>query len=99
MIRSEILEHFLLGYGLAVPNNGLGRPTNIAQLEVAANEKCGDCDGEVLDALYNLNAEHAELRKYAAGGGGGAQSPDSFEQVRNTLHWQNFFTHGSFNIV
>jgi pyrimidine deaminase RibD-like protein len=98
MIRSEILEHFLLGYSLAVPNNGLGRPTNIAQLEVAATEKCGDCNGEILDALYNLNPEHAELRKYAAVVGGGVQSPNSFEQVRNTPHWQDFITHGSFNI-
>src|SRR5882762_4773457 len=98
MIRSEILEHFLLAYGLAVPNNGLGRPTSIAQLEVAVTEKCGDCDGEILDALYNLSAEHAELRKYAAVLGGGVQSPDSFEPVRKTPHWQDFFTHGSFNI-
>jgi pyrimidine deaminase RibD-like protein len=98
MIRSDILEHFLLGHGLAVPNNGLGRPMNIAQLEVAATEKCSDCNGEILDALYNLNPEHAELRKYAAVVGGGVQSPNSFEQVRNTPHWQDFFTHGSFNI-
>lgn len=97
MIRSEILEHFLLGYGLAIPNNGLGRPTNIAQLGVAANETCGECDGELLDALYNLRPEHAELRKYVALGEG-FQSPVSFERVRNTPQWQDFFTHGSFNI-
>ncbi len=63
MIRSEILEHFFLQYGLAIPNDGLGRPTNIAQLGVAANEACDDCDGELLDALHNLRPEHAELRK------------------------------------
>src|SRR5207245_10542012 len=99
MIRSEIVEHSILGYGLAVPNNGRGLPTNIAQLEVAATEKCGDCDGEISDALYNLNSEHAELRKYAAVVGGGVQSPNSFEQVRNTPHWQGFFSHGSFIIT
>src|SRR2546426_10609520 len=97
MIRSEILEHFLLEYGLAIPNNGLGRPTTIAQLEVAANEECGDCERELLDALYNLNSEHAELRKYVAVEQG-VQSPISFERVRNTPQWQDFFTHGSFNI-
>jgi pyrimidine deaminase RibD-like protein len=97
MIRSENLEHFLLGYGLAVPNNGLGRPMNIAQLEVAATEKCGSCDGEILDALYNLNPDFAELRKYLAVGEG-LQSPVSFERARHTPQWQDFFTHGSFNI-
>lgn len=96
MIRSEILEHFLLGFGLAIPNNGLGRPTTIGQLGLAANEKCGDCDAELLDALYNLRPEHAELRKYVAVGGG-FQSV-SFERARNTPQWQDFFTHGTFNI-
>jgi len=96
MIRSEILEHFLLGFGLAIPNNGLGRPTTIGQLGLAANEKCGDCDGELLDALYNLQTAHAELKKYVAVGGG-FQSV-SFERDRNTPQWQDFFTHGTFNI-
>lgn len=97
MIRSEILEHFLLGFGLAIPNEGRGRGTNIAQLEVAANEKCGDCDGEMLDALYNLRPEHAELMKYVPVEGG-FHSAVSFERVRNTPQWRDFFTHGSFNI-
>jgi len=97
MIRSDILERFLLEYGLAIPNNGLGRPTTIAQLEVAANEKCGDCDRELLDALYNLQPDYAELRKYVAVGGG-FQGVVSFERVRNTPQWQDFFTRGSFII-
>ena len=97
MIRSEILEHFLLGFGLAIPNEGRGRPTNIAQLEVAANERCGDCDGEMLDALYNLRPEHAELLKWVPMEGG-FHSPVSFERMRNTPKWQDFFTHDSFNI-
>jgi hypothetical protein len=75
---------------LAIPNNGLGRPTNIAQLGVAANEACGDCDGELLDALYNLRPDHAELRKYVAVGQG-VQPPLSFERVRNTPQWEDFF--------
>src|SRR5260221_36337 len=91
MIRSEILEHFLLGFGLAIPNNDLGRPTTIGQLGVAANEKCGDCDSELLDALYNLRPAHAELWRYGAGS-------VSFERVRNTREWKNFFTVGTFNI-
>jgi pyrimidine deaminase RibD-like protein len=97
MIRSEILEHFLLGFGLAIPNNDLGRPTNIAQLGVAANDKCGDCDSELLDALYNLQPQHAELRKYVAVEGG-LQSPVSFDRVRHTANWKDFFTHASFNV-
>lgn len=96
MIRSEILEHFLLQFGLAIRNDDLGRPTNIAQLGVAANEKCGDCDGELLDALYNLQTAHVELKKYVAVGGG-FQSV-SFDRVRNTPGWKDFFTHGTFNI-
>ncbi len=91
MIRSEILEHFLLGFGLAIPNNDLGRPTTIGQLGVAANEKCGDCDGELLDALYNLRPAHAELWRYGAGS-------VSFERVRNIREWKNFFSVGTFNI-
>src|SRR5260221_3794339 len=91
MIRSEILEHFLLGFGLAIPNNDLGRPTTIGQLGVAANEKCGDCDSELLDALYNLRPANAELWRYGAGS-------VSFERVRNTREWKNFFTVGTFNI-
>ncbi len=92
MIHSEILEHFLLEFGLAIPNNDLGRPTTIGQLGLAANAKCGDCDGELLDALYNLRPEHAELWKYASAGS------ISFERVRNSRDWKNFFTVGSFNI-
>ena len=83
MIRSEILKHFILGFGLAIPDNDLGRPTNITQLEVAARETCGNCHGELFDALYNLHTTHAELRKYVAVEGG-FQSPVSFERVRNT---------------
>jgi pyrimidine deaminase RibD-like protein len=97
MIRSEILEHFILGFGLAIPDNDLGRPTNISQLEVAASETCGNCHGELFDALYNLHSTHAKLRKYVAIEGG-FQSPVSFERVRNTPKWKDFFTHGSFNV-
>lgn len=92
MIRSEILEHFLLEYGLAIPNNDLGRPATITQLELAAKEKCGDCDGELLDALYNLRREHAELWRYNLG------ASVSFERVRNRPDWKNFFTFGTFNV-
>ena len=92
MIRSEILEHFLLGFGLAISNNDLGRPTTIGALGVEANAKCGDCDGELLDALFNLRPEHAELRRYDSG------MSVSFERMRNKPDWKNFFTVGSFNI-
>ncbi len=64
MIRNEVLEWFLLGFGLEMADNGLGRSTTITPLWLAAKEKCGDCDiDEVLDALYNLSPNHAELNK------------------------------------
>jgi hypothetical protein len=43
-----------------------------------------------------LQTAHAELKKYVAVGGG-FQSV-SFERDRNTPQWQDFFTHGTFNI-
>jgi pyrimidine deaminase RibD-like protein len=97
MIRSDLLERFILGFGLAIADNGLGRPTTITPLWLAAKDQCGECSiDEVLDSLYNLNPQHAELYKFVAIGGG-FQSV-SFERRRNTPQWQDFFTRGDFRI-
>lgn len=69
VIRNKVLEWFLLGFGLKTADDGLGRPTAITPLLLAAEEKCGPCDlDEVLDALYNLSTNHAELHKLVAVG-------------------------------
>jgi pyrimidine deaminase RibD-like protein len=97
VIRNEVLEWFLLGFGLQIPDNGLGRPTTITPLWLAAREKCGDCEmDEVLDALYNLGPDHAELSKFVEVGGG--FQPVSFERRRNTPQWKDFFTRGDFRV-
>jgi diguanylate cyclase (GGDEF)-like protein len=99
VIRSEKLECFLLGYGLDLPNNGLGRPMTLGQLHLDAKKQYEDCeDGELLDALYNLQPNYAELKRYVALPGG-LHQPVSFERKRNTPQWRNFFTIGSFNLV
>jgi pyrimidine deaminase RibD-like protein len=95
--RSKVLEWFLLGFGLKTADDGQGRSAVITPLWLAAKEKCGDCDvDEVLDALYNLSPNHAELHKFVAVGGG-FQSV-SFERVRRTPRWKDFFTTGDFRI-
>lgn len=97
VIRTEKLECFLLGYGLEIPNNGLGRPMTIGQLYLDTKRKFEDCEhDELLDALYNLPTNCAELRRYVDVPGG-AQAV-SFERRRNTPQWRDFFTIGSFNI-
>ena len=97
MIRNDVLGWFLLGFGLEIPNNDLGRPTTLTPLWLAAKEKCGDCSmDEVLDALYNLGRDDAELYKLVPLGGG--FQPVSFERKRNTAHWKEFFCRGSFYI-
>ena len=98
MIRSEILECFLLGFDLQMPNEGRGRPTNITQLQIAACEKCSDCSKEeLLDALYNLRTDHAELTKFVGLPTGQFQAVN-FNRVRNTQEWSDFFMVRRFNI-
>jgi len=70
-----------------------GRPT-----EFLAGTSCGDCGvDELLDALYNLQNDHAEVTKFVALGTGDFQ-PVSFNRVRNTPKWADFFMTGYFNI-
>ena len=95
MIRNDILECFVLEYALEIPNNGRGRPMSITQLWLAANKKCGECDmDELLDALYNLHHDYAQLVKYVNTGVGW----HSVNFERNTPKWEDFFMIGYFNI-
>ena len=52
---------------------------------------------ELLDALYNLRTDHAELTKFVALPTGQFQ-PVSFNRARNTPKWSDFFMIGYFNI-
>jgi pyrimidine deaminase RibD-like protein len=97
VIRSEELECFILGFGLEIPDEGLGRPVALTPLWVEAKEKCGDCNvDEVLDALYNLNPNHAELHKFVPLDG--KYQAVSFERKRHTPKWKDFFYGDSFRI-
>lgn len=97
MTRNDMLHWFILGFGLTGPDDGLGRHTNISQLWQLAKEKCFDCDrNEVLDALYTLPREHAALIKFVCAGED--FHPVSFERVRNTKDWPDYFVSGSFNV-
>jgi hypothetical protein len=97
MTRNDMLHWFILDFGLAVPEDDLGRPTSVSELWRRAKEKCFDCDrNEVLDALYTLPREHAALIKFVSTGED--FHPVSFERVRNTKDWPDYFLSGSFNV-
>jgi len=97
MNRNEMLHCFILGFGLSAENHDLGRSTTLAELWQEAKIKSCDCDlVELLDALYTLPREHAALIKSLTSGEG--PHPVSFERVRNTNDWPNYFTSGPFNI-
>src|SRR5713226_4272535 len=97
LVRNDVLECFVLGYALEITCDGLGRPVSIGPLWLAAKDKCGECSvEEVLDALYNVQRDHAELYKFVPLGGGSQRV--SFERVRNTPRWTDFFTRGEFRI-
>jgi hypothetical protein len=97
MTRNDMLHWLILGFGLSGSDDDLGRLTNIAQLWQEAKQKCLDCDrNEVLDALYTLPREHAALIKCVSVGEG--FHPISFERVRNTMDWPDYFLEGSFSI-
>jgi len=97
MIRNEVLEHFILGYGLEIPDEGRGRAVALSQLQLAAKVKCSDCSiDEILDALFNLDQKHAELNKFFSYGD--KYLPVSFETVRPTTKWKEFFYSDPFRI-
>jgi pyrimidine deaminase RibD-like protein len=95
VIRSEQLEWLILGYGLEIPHLGeQGRTTSVGQLLVLATEKCGDCNTDaVTDALFSLQPDHAELKKYVNNG----PETQVFPFDRNDPKWREFF-HSYFNI-
>ena len=97
MTRNDVLHWLILGFGLSGSDDDLGRPTNILQLWQDARDKCFDCDRtEVLDALYTLPREDAALIKSVSAGEG--FHPVSFERVRNTQDWTDYFIIGDFNV-
>jgi hypothetical protein len=62
-----------------------------------AKEACFDCrKDELLDALYTLPREHASLIKFVPYGEG--LHPVSFERVRNTVDWPEYFASDPFSV-
>lgn len=97
MTRNDTLQWLILHFGLSGPADDLGRPTNVAQLWQEAKKNCFDCDrNEVLDALYTMPRECAALIKYVSVGEG--LHPVSFERVRNTADWPDYFLTGDFHV-
>jgi hypothetical protein len=91
MIRNDVIECFILGFGLEIPDNGVGRPTQLTPLWLAVQEKCGDCRvDEVLDAIYNLSEEHADLYRFAVGDAA-PYLTTNFELMRRRPQWKEFF--------
>ena len=97
MTRNDMLQWFILRVGLSGPDEELGHPTNLAQLCQDANKQCFPCErDEVLDALYTMPREYAALIKYVFAGEG--LHPVSFERVRNTKDWTDYFASGDFHV-
>lgn len=97
MNHNEFLHWFILGFGLSAEDHDLGRSTTLSELWQNARIKSYDCDlVELLDALYTLPREHAALIKSLASGEG--PHPVSFERVRNTEDWPDYFISGSFSV-
>lgn len=97
MTRNEILQWYILGFGLSGAEEDLGHPTTFSELWKDVRGKCFDCDRiEVLDALYTMPREHAALVKLVSLGEG--LHPVSFERVRNTVDWPEYFTTGEFHV-
>lgn len=97
MTRNDMLQWLILRFGLSGPDDDLGRATNISQLWQEAKKKCFNCDrNELLDALYTLPREYAALIKYVSTGEG--FHPVSFERVRNTKDWTDYFVIGDFHV-
>jgi len=97
MTRNDMLHWVILGFGLSGTDGDLGRPSDLSQLLEEAKQRCFPCErDEVLDALYTLPRDHAALIKFVSVGEG--LHPVSFERVRNTVDWPDYFTTGSFNV-
>lgn len=97
MNRNDVLHWFILGVGLLGSHEDLGCPTSLLQLWQEAKEKCFDCTREeILDALYTLPREQASLIKFVSVGEG--SHPVSFERIRNTVDWPDYFASDIFSI-
>jgi hypothetical protein len=97
MTRNDMLQGFILGFGLLGEDHDLGRETSFAELWREAKKACFDCEREeLLDALYTLPREYASLIKMVATGEGA--HPVSFERVRNVSAWPDYFKSSSFNV-
>lgn len=97
MTRNDLLQWLILRVGLSSFDEDLGRPTNIPQLCQCAKDCCFACNrDELLDALYTMPREYAALIKFLTVGEG--YHPVSFERVRNTGDWTNYFLDGDFHI-
>ena len=97
MTRNDMLQGFILGFGLLAEDHDLGRETSFAELWREAKKACFDCaPEELLDALYTLPRGYASLIKMVATGDGA--HPVSFERVRNVSAWPDYFTRSPFNV-
>ena len=97
MNSNEMLHWFILGFGLSAEDHDLGRPTTLAELwQKAAADGLPCKRHELLDALYTLSREDAALIKVVPSGEGA--HPVSFERIRNTNDWPDFFGAGSFHV-
>lgn len=97
MTRNDMLHWHILRFGLSGSEEDLGRPTNLSQLWQDAKKTCFECDqNEVLDALYTLPREYAALIKFVSVGEG--IHPISFERIRNTKNWTDYFMIGDFSV-
>jgi hypothetical protein len=98
LIRNNVLEGFILGFGLEMPDSRSGRSVNLTQLWLAAREKCGDCSmDEVLDALYTLRPDHVNLYKFVPPAEWHNLLMVGFDHWRDTSEWREFFN-GDFRI-
>jgi len=97
MTRNDMLQGFILGFGLLAEDHDLGRETSFSELWREANKVCFNCArNELLDALYTLPREYASLIKMVATGEGA--HPVSFERVRNVSAWPDYFMNSPFNV-
>jgi len=97
MTRNDELQWFILGFGLSGPIDDLGRRTHLSELWKEARQQGFDCErNELLDALYTLPREHTALIKCVSSEEG--FHPISFERVRNTRDWTDYFLVGEFSV-
>lgn len=97
MTRNDKLQCLILGFGLSRSDDDLGRHTNISELWREAKAHGFACErDELLDALYTLPREQAALIKCVSAGE--EFHPMSFERVRNTADWTDYFLVGDFSV-